>query len=454
MSTATYPADFHPDAIDTRLVLRIYAWITLTIGFALASHPVWIPAIRSHIDLPGIPWGRAGLVRLSLSAIAAFGFSAVGMSRIESPVSRRRALFWFAWGHAYFGFFFQVQSQAVFPGVIPQVLWSVPLIAGIVLLFIAMTCAHAPRLRRPFRGLFEADEGPVLVERGRESGAIAALRSQYEEQIRRAARAEERTRLARDLHDAVKQQLFAIQTSAATAQARFHADAAGAHAALEQVRVSARDAMTEMTALIEQTQASPLENTGLVAALRQQCDALELRTGAQVTLDTGPLPPSGALLPGTQQALFRAAQEALSNIARHARATRVVVRLAVAGSSLDLTIRDDGAGFDARRVRTGMGTANMKARVCGVAGTFLLKTEPGRGTLVGFSVPCDVRTARDYANKALLWTGVAGLMAVNIAAGRSWAWPWNAIAAAIAIVTVARYAAACWRVRGRMEAAG
>ena len=56
--------------------------------------------------------------------------------------------------------------------------------------------------------------------------------------------------MARDLHDAVKQQLFAIQTSAATAQARFSSDAAGAHTALEQVRASARDAMKEMEAMI------------------------------------------------------------------------------------------------------------------------------------------------------------------------------------------------------------
>jgi signal transduction histidine kinase len=116
---------------------------------------------------------------------------------------------------------------------------------GIVLLFIAMTCAHAPRFRRPFRSLFTGDEVGFVVERGRESRAIAALRLQYEEHTRRAARVEERTRLARDLHDAVKQQLFAIQTSAATAQARFDTDAAGAQSAIEQVRVSARDAMTQ-----------------------------------------------------------------------------------------------------------------------------------------------------------------------------------------------------------------
>ena len=77
-----------------------------------------------------------------------------------------------------------------------------------------------------------------------------------------------------------------------------------------------------MEAMIEQLQASPLENEGLVASLRQQCEALGLRTGAEVTFETSTLPASAALPPGTQQAFFRAAQEAFANIARHAEPTR------------------------------------------------------------------------------------------------------------------------------------
>ena len=454
MARDIYPPDFHPDAINTRLVLRIYAWITLTVGLIAADNPMWFPSIAAQPNLPGVEWGRAGLVRLSAAVVAVLGFSALGMSRIENPVSRRRALFWFAIAHLYFGVFFSAQSYAVFPAFIPQALWFVPMSVGVVLLFIALTCAHAPRISRPFRSLFDTERyGPVVVERARESGAMAALRSQYDEHIRQAARVEERTRLARDLHDAVKQQLFAIQTSAATVEARLDSDAGGAQSAIEQVRASARDAMTEMKALIEQLQTSPVENAGLVAALQQQCEALELRTSAEVKLETGALPPDGALLPGTQQALFRAAQEALANIARHARATHVVVRLAVAGNRFDLTVHDDGAGFDAMQAQSGMGMHNMKARVCEVAGSFLLKTTPGGGTLVGFSVPCDVNTARDYARKALLWTAVVALMAASFELGPGWHRPWNAFGAAIAAVTVARYVAASWRVRGRAEAA-
>ena len=209
--------------------------------------------------------------------------------------------------------------------------------------------------------------------------------------------------------------------------------------------------MTEMEAMIDQLQSAPMENTGLVAALRQQTEALGLRTGAEVTFEAGTLPPSDALPPGTQQALFRAAQEAFANIARHARATHVHVRLRLVGDNFELTIRDDGAGFDPTERATGMGTENMKARVCEVSGVFLLQSQPGRGTTVAFSVPCDTSTPHEFVKRALLWTLVCGLMIVSFTFGREWERPWNAVVAVIAAITVARYLAAWYAYRDRME---
>jgi signal transduction histidine kinase len=306
----------HPDAIDTRLVLRIYRAILIAIGLAFVDgFPLFLVADRGAYDVPGVPWGRAGLMRIAAAAVASLGFTTIGLSRIDNPVSRRGALLWFATAHVVFGAIFLLAGGAIFDRFIPQtVLWT-PLVIGIGLLYIGVTCAHAPRLHRPFQGLFDGNAPvPVLIDHARPGIALDALRSQYEQQIRQAARMEERARLARDLHDAVKQQLFAIQTSAATVQARFESDRDSARSALDQIRACARDAMTELEAMIEQLRATPIENAGLVSALRQQCEALEPRTGATVTIDAGVLPPSDALPPGAQQALFRAAQEALSNI--------------------------------------------------------------------------------------------------------------------------------------------
>jgi hypothetical protein len=103
--------------------------------------------------------------------------------------------------------------------------------------------------------------------------------------------------------------------------------------------------------------------------------------------------------------------------------------------------------------RAGMGIDNMKARVCDVSGTFVLRTAPGKGTLVGFSVPCDVRTSRDYAWKALSWIAVVIVMALSFKFGSHWERPWEAIFALIAAISAARYAAAWRRVSARSEAA-
>ena len=78
-----------------------------------------------------------------------------------------------------------------------------------------------------------------------------------------------------------------------------------------------------MEAMLQQLRPTPLENVGLVDALRKQVEALQYRTGAYVTTEFGDLPDNDTLLPGAQEAIFRIAQEALNNIARHARAKNI-----------------------------------------------------------------------------------------------------------------------------------
>lgn len=251
--------------------------------------------------------------------------------------------------------------------------------------------------------------------------SVAALRSQYEEQIRQAARQEERTRLARDLHDAVKQQIFVMQTAAATAQTRFDADPAGAKVAIDQVRTSAREAMTEMEAMVDQLQAAPLEINGLIGAIRKQAEALGFRTGAQVDVDLGELPAGrglAAFRPAALQTVLRVAQEALANVGRHARARNVHVSLGLISGHLVLTVRDDGSGFEVGH-RRGMGLENMAVRAAEVGGDFEVVSTIGQGTVVRFSVPYENPTAGDYRKRALAWAipvVVATLIAFRLGA--------------------------------------
>ncbi len=237
------------------------------------------------------------------------------------------------------------------------------------------------------------------------------VRSQYEQQIRLFAAQEERNRLARDLHDSVKQQVFAIQTAAATAETRLATDPAGARTALAQVRESARDSMAELDVLLDQLQAAPLDNTGLVEVIRRQCEAVRLRTGADVACDIGTLPPNAALLPGTHQALARVVQEALSNAARHARATRVHVGLDRVGSHLQLTVSDNGSGYDADAESAGMGLRNIRARAEEIGGEAHVGTRPGEGTTILVTLPFADGVPRYYLKRTILYFAALGFFA-------------------------------------------
>jgi signal transduction histidine kinase len=236
--------------------------------------------------------------------------------------------------------------------------------------------------REPMR--FMMEHVNTLIERERE---LAVLRQQLSGQIGEAAAQEERSRLARDLHDSIKQQIFSISVSAAAAQARWEHDTPGAQKAMADVRQSAQEAMVEMRAMLQQLAPAPLEKVGLIQALRDQCEALEYRTGATVTCEISDLPPDDRLPPGAQEAIFRIAQEALTNIARHARASQVRLRLSADDAGATLSIADDGQGFERAAATKGMGLANMVARAQSVDAQLNLDSDVGKGARLTMSVP-------------------------------------------------------------------
>jgi signal transduction histidine kinase len=348
-------------------------------------------------------------MRVTAAVITALGCCASAFASVDDPLGRRRGLIGFAHAHLMLGAMLGIQAWAQYdPAVAPSPLVSwAALIVGAVLLYLAFTAQGITG--RPVWGRFRTDPGSP---RGatfaiRNKPALRNLRSQYETEIRNAARQEERARLARDLHDAVKQQLFVIQTAGATAQARFDTDAPGARAALEQVRTAAREAMTEMEAMLDQLQSAPVSNAGLIAFLRRQCEAIGFRTGASVRFEAGQLPDDRLLDPGARQALARVAQEGLSNVARHARARNVEVSLGMIDGSLVLTVRDDGSGFAPGDRSEGMGMANLAARAAEVGGSLDVSSNPGQGTTVRFGVPCSgPLSPRPYVIRTAIWIGV------------------------------------------------
>ncbi|MBN1122420.1 MAG: sensor histidine kinase [Anaerolineae bacterium] len=218
---------------------------------------------------------------------------------------------------------------------------------------------------------------------------VTALRENLLHQTRESAAQQERNRLARDLHDSIKQQIFSVSMSAAAVQARWDDDPDGAREALADVRSSTQEAMVEMNALLQQLSPAPLEKVGLVQALRDQCEALDHRVEAEVSTEFGPLPDDALLPPGAQESVFRIAQEALSNIARHARASSVRLYLGQRHSNgpLMLEIADDGQGFDSAEAKEGMGLSNIRQRVMALGGELSIDSLPGEGTTLRVSVP-------------------------------------------------------------------
>jgi signal transduction histidine kinase len=215
----------------------------------------------------------------------------------------------------------------------------------------------------------------------------AEFREQTLRQASEAAALEERNRIARDLHDSIKQQIFSISVSAAAARAHMSGDGEDVREAVADIQQSVKEAQIEMQALLQQLRSSPLENTDLRAALETQAQALGYRTGAQMHVNIGALPGADQLPPGAQEAIFRLVQEAFANIARHARAETIWLTLSQQAKQLLIEIRDDGQGFDPRTVQRGMGLNNLQERTHSIHGTFTIESGPGKGTSITAIIP-------------------------------------------------------------------
>ena len=131
--------------------------------------------------------------------------------------------------------------------------------------------------------------------------------------------------------------------------------------------------------MLHQLRPEALGTAGLIEALREQCEALGYRTGAEVALELGEPVPDDRMPPGAQETLFRIAQEMLANVARHARARQVRLWLGRQGEEVVLRVVDDGQGFDPAAETSGMGLRNLKERADSLRGKLEVASTPGSG---------------------------------------------------------------------------
>ena len=281
-------------------------------------------------------------------------------------------------------------------GILPLVLviFVVAGFTGTIFGFIASR-GFSRRLRRLTETAESWSQGDfsayVQDESGDEIGQLARRLNQMAEQLQNLvhtraelATLEERNRLARDLHDSVKQQVFATTMQLGAAQATLDNDPHAAKAHLQEAEQLARQAQQELTGLIQELRPAALEGKGLVEALRGFAEDWSRRTAiaAEVmVVGERPLPLA------VEQPLFRVAQEALANIARHSHATNAILHLAWQADEFVLTITDDGRGFDPQATAYGLGLNSMQERLVSVNGRFTVTSARGQGTKLTAVVP-------------------------------------------------------------------
>jgi signal transduction histidine kinase len=213
------------------------------------------------------------------------------------------------------------------------------------------------------------------------------------EQSRELSIADERSRMARELHDALTQTLFgarlAIQTaSLALTTPDAPADPAAAVEHLSRAEALVDEAFRELRALILDLRPPDLATDHLAGAVRKQVALLERTSGLTIKLDIDGEPQLPD--PDRERQVFRIVQEALANVVRHAGASSLGVSLSARQGSLRIEVQDDGVGFDPdeRAIRSRrLGLTSMLDRATALGGRLTIESAPGAGTTVRAEVP-------------------------------------------------------------------
>ena len=201
----------------------------------------------------------------------------------------------------------------------------------------------------------------------------------------------ERGRVALELHDNITQLLCAILVRSQALADRLSASDLPAKREASKLREMLGQAIGEVERISRDLRPSVLYQLGLVAVLRETSTEFEARTGVSVKLACVEL--SARLPADTELTLYRILQEALRNVEQHARAHHVTVRLIKQSAFVQLTIKDDGIGFDPestrlrRKRRGGLGLLSMRERANSVGGVVNIVSARGSGTQIEIRIP-------------------------------------------------------------------
>lgn len=240
----------------------------------------------------------------------------------------------------------------------------------------------------------------VQVSRQDEVGQLEQHFNQMAEQLveslslrqalaEQGARMAERARIARDLHDSVKQQVFAVSMQLGAALSLLEQKREAARQHLEEADILAYHVQQELTTLIQELRPLALQDKGLAVALQEYVKTWSQLRGIAAEMHVSVV---DALPMTVEEALWRIAQEAFSNIARHSSASRVEVSLTCQQGKVILSISDNGQGFDRAVVNaSGVGLHSMQERMEALGGTVTIQSKVGEGTCILAQCPCSSR---------------------------------------------------------------
>ncbi len=227
-----------------------------------------------------------------------------------------------------------------------------------------------------------------LADQLRQLRLLAERNALLAEEASALATLEERNRIARELHDALKQQIFGLSLTAGTIRQLALQDPERAIERLAQLEQQARDVHQEIDAIIKQMRPASLDDRGLPQALHRLTEKWQDQHGIPTPLTIQgehPLPLA------IEHALFRIAQESLNNVAQHARATHVEISLRYTPQKVTLEIVDNGAGFDTSQPAstTQLGLSSMDARARELGGSLSIDSQSDGGTRVRVVLPTE-----------------------------------------------------------------
>lgn len=235
--------------------------------------------------------------------------------------------------------------------------------------------------------VFDEDHVRLMMALGNQA-AIAIHNAQLYERAKEVAVFEERGRIARELHDSVTQSLFSMVLNAEAARQVVRKSQDKAEELLRRLGEIGQEALAEMRSLIFELRPSALQEKGIGFALQNHIKLFERRQGVTVHLE---VQADLELQPQVETCFYRIAQEALTNVGKHARATEVSVTLASDEHTAWLEVVDNGKGFDPRTLGEGLtfGLQGMQERLEALGGRLNIASVPGKGTRIRAEVSLD-----------------------------------------------------------------